>query len=86
MNPANSADVKQKVFDIIAEVCVINSSMITCKAGLQADLGIDSVDIVSLVLALEDEFGGSISDEEVEGLRTVGDVITHIDVKLSGAE
>jgi len=82
----NSFNIKQKVIDIITEVCMVNTAAITDEADLQEDLGIDSVDIVSLILALEDEFGGTISNEEVENLKTVEDVIAHIELKLSEAK
>jgi acyl carrier protein len=86
MNTNSGLNIKKKVIDIIAEVCLIDKSEITVKATLQEDLCIDSVDIVSLVLGLEDEFGGTITDEEAENLRTVGDVITHIELKLKEAQ
>ena len=80
-----SLDTEQRVIDLIAEVCVIDRSGITEQALLKEDLGIDSVDTVSLILALEDEFGGVITDKETERLKTVEDVIAYIDNRLGEA-
>ena len=56
---------------------------ITEKANIQDDLGADSLDIVELVMGLEDEFQVEIPDEDVERIKTVGEVVAYIDEKAS---
>lgn len=53
----------------------------TQDAELVNDLGMDSLDVVELAMAFEEEFGVEIPDEDVEGWKTVGDVITYLEGK-----
>jgi acyl carrier protein len=53
-------------------------------ASFTEDLGADSLDVVELVMALEDEFGIDIPDEEVGNIKTVGDAVTYISSKSNG--
>ena len=57
----------------------MNADQITPEAKFIEDLGADSLDTVELVMALEEEFGNEIPDEEAEKLTTVGDVIQYIE-------
>ena len=57
----------------------VNADQITPEAKFIEDLGADSLDTVELVMALEEEFGNEIPDEEAEKLTTVGDVIQYIE-------
>jgi acyl carrier protein len=56
---------------------------ITENANIQDDLGADSLDIVELVMGLEDEFQVEIPDEDVERIKTVGEVVAYIDEKVA---
>ena len=71
--------VEQKVKDIIVEQLGVNPDQVTPDAKFIEDLGADSLDTVELVMALEEEFGQEIPDEEAEKLQSVGDVIKYID-------
>ena len=71
--------IEQRVKDIIVEQLGVNADQVTPEAKFVEDLGADSLDIVELVMALEEEFGNEIPDEEAEKLQTVGDVIKHIE-------
>jgi len=72
------ADVEQKVKDIIINELGVEPEKVTREASFVEDLGADSLDTVELVMALEEEFGMEIPDEEAEKLQTVGDAIDYI--------
>jgi len=74
--------VEDKVKKIIEEKLSVNADQITLEAKFAEDLKADSLDTVELVMALEDEFGLDIPDEEADKIRTVGDAIQYIDSKL----
>ncbi len=71
--------IEQKVKDIIVEQLGVNPDQVTPDAKFIEDLGADSLDTVELVMALEEEFGQEIPDEEAEKLQSVGDVIKYIE-------
>src|ERR1700752_2346740 len=71
--------VEKKVERIIVEQLGVNPEQVTPKASFIEDLGADSLDIVELVMAFEEEFSVEVPDEEAEKLQTVGDVIKYIE-------
>ena len=68
-----------KIKKIIAEQLGVDESEITSESHFIDDLGADSLDTVELVMALEEEFGIEIPDEDAEKIQTVGDVAKYID-------
>lgn len=64
-----------KVKEIISEQLAIDASTITENSKVIADLGADSLDIVELIMALEDEFGVSVDEDKVQDLVTIGDIV-----------
>jgi len=80
---AEEKSVEQKVTDIIVEQLGVNPEQVTPKASFIEDLGADSLDIVELVMAFEEEFGVEVPDEEAEKLQTVQDVIDYIKDKAA---
>ena len=70
--------IEEKVKDIIVEQLGVNPEQVTEKASFIEDLGADSLDIVELVMAFEEEFSVEVPDEDAEKLQTVGDVINYI--------
>ncbi len=70
--------VEEKVIKIIAEKLNVSEDQVKPEASFVDDLGADSLDLVELVMAMEEEFGMEISDEEAEKLRTVGDVLNYV--------
>lgn len=71
-------DVAQKVKEIISEQMGVAMEEVIPTARFQEDLDADSLDVVELIMAMEDEFGISIPDEEAEKIRTVQDAIDYI--------
>jgi acyl carrier protein len=71
--------VEAKVREIICEQLGVNEGDVTPDASFIEDLGADSLDIVELVMALEEEYDMEISDEEAEKIRTVQDVVNYIE-------
>jgi acyl carrier protein len=70
---------EQRVKKIIVDQLSVNADQVTAEAKFIEDLGADSLDIVELVMALEEEFGSEIPDEQAEKLLTVGDVVKYIE-------
>jgi acyl carrier protein len=78
----DTKQVELKVISIVAEKLNIEEKNITLASRFQEDLGADSLDIVELLMEIEEDFGVSISDEESERLKTVGDAVKFISSKL----
>ena len=72
---------QDKIRQIIAEQLGVKKEEVTDNAKFVDDLGADSLDTVELVMALEEEFGVEIPDEEAEKLITVGDALRYIEEK-----
>ena len=70
-----------KVKSIIVEQLGVKSEEVTSTSSFIDDLGADSLDTVELVMALEEEFGIEIPDEDAEKMTTVGDAIKYIEEK-----
>ena len=69
--------------DLIAEQFAIDADEISMDSSFVDDLGADSVDLVELVMAMEEEFDiGEIDEEDLSGLKTVGDCVRYLNSKL----
>lgn len=68
-----------KVKDLISEQLDVKADDITEDSTIQDDLGADSLDVVDLVMAIEDEFGVEIPEDQVENIKTVGDIVKFIE-------
>ena len=71
--------IAEKVKKMIVEQLGVNESEVQPDAKFIDDLGADSLDIVELVMALEDEYGIEIPDEDAEKIQTVGDAVRYIE-------
>ena len=75
--------VAEKVKSIIVEQLGVDTEEVTPAASFTDDLGADSLDIVELVMAFEEEFGIEIPDEDAESITTVQDAINYLDSHVS---
>ena len=73
---------QEKITEIIVEQLGVKPEEVTPEASFVDDLGADSLDTVELVMALEEEFGTEIPDEDAEKIQTVGDAVKYVDEKL----
>ena len=68
-----------KVTEILCDQLDVDAEKVTMEASITDDLGADSLDVVDLVMSLEEEFNVEIPDEEVENIKTVGDIVQYIE-------
>ena len=68
-----------RVKEIIVEQLGVNEDQVTAEANLLEDLGADSLDAVELVMAIEEEFGIEVPDDEAEGLTSLGQIVAYIE-------
>ncbi len=77
-------DIFKTMQDLIAEQFAIDADEISMDSSFVDDLGADSVDLVELVLAMEEEFNvGEIDEDDLTGLKTVGDCVRYLYNKMS---
>ena len=74
----------EKVKSIIVDQLDVDEDKVTLNSNIQDDLGADSLDIVDLVMSFEDEFDLEIPDDQVENIKTVGDVVKYIEENTEG--
>lgn len=75
-------DVEAQVKAIIADILSIEEEGIDMDDRFREDLGADSLDLVELIMAFEDEFGGRISDDDAREITTVGHAVTYLKEKM----
>ena len=68
----------ERVKKIIVEQLGVDESKVVPEARFREELGADSLDLVELIMAFEEEFGGEISDDEAQGIKTVGEVAAYL--------
>ncbi len=76
------ADTFERVKKIIVDLVGVEPDKVTREARVREDLEADSLDLVELLMAFEEEFGGTISDEEAQQIRTVGEAVDYIEQRL----
>ena len=74
---------KEEIFDKLKELVVdqlgVEEDEVTMEATMQDDLGADSLDLVDLVMSVEEEFGVKVAGEDLENIKTVGDIVNYIE-------
>jgi len=78
--------VGERVKEIIIELLEVDAAKVTPEASFREDLEADSLDLVELLMAFEDEFGAPIPDEDVKKIVTVGDAVTYIEKQATAKE
>ncbi len=78
-----TSEVFERVKAIIVEQLGVDPDKVTPEARFREDLEADSLDLVELIMAFEEEFGGEISDEDAEKIQTVGDAVAYLEMHLS---
>ena len=71
-------EVTQRVISITAEQLGVDADKITLQSRFREDLEADSLDLVELIMAFEEEFGGEISDEDAQKISTVQDAVEYL--------
>ena len=69
----------EKIRSILAEQLDLEEDSITMDSNIAEDLGADSMDVVDLIMSIEDEFEIEVPDEQIENIKTVGDVVNYIE-------
>ena len=72
----------EKVQGILADQLDLDADDVTMESSLTEDLGADSLDFVDIVMSLEDEFDAEFPEEDMEGVKTVGDVVRYIEENI----
>ena len=80
------ADAFERTKGIIVELLGVDPEQVTPEANFRDDLEADSLDLVELIMAFEEEFGGEISDEEAQKITIVGDAVTYIQERMMTEE
>ncbi len=75
-------DAFERVKNIIVEQLGVDPAKITMEARFREDLEADSLDLVELIMAFEDEFGGEISDDEAQKIKTVGQAVEYLQGRM----
>ncbi len=78
-------EIFERVKKIVVDQLGVQESQVNMEASFVDDLGTDSLDTVELVMALEDEFGVEIPDDDAEKIKNVGDTVRYITEKKGGA-
>jgi len=76
------SDTFEDVKGIIVELLGIDESKVKKESRFREDLEADSLDLVELIMAFEEKFGGEISDEDAQKITTVGEAVDYIDAKM----
>jgi len=76
------ADTYTEIKAIIVDLLGVDEEKITMDARFREELEADSLDLVELIMAFEDKFGGEISDEDAQKITTVGEAVTYVDTHM----
>ncbi len=77
-------EIESKLVDLLVEELGIERDNITMSAKFEEDLEVDSLGVVELLMALEDNFDVKIPDDEAEGITTVGEAVDIVSTKING--
>ncbi len=75
-------DTEERVRAIIVDLLGVDEEQVVTEARFREELEADSLDLVELIMAFEEEFAGEISDEEAQKITTVGEAVRYIDTRM----
>ncbi|HNT22911.1 MAG TPA: acyl carrier protein [Anaerolineales bacterium] len=78
MAKLSNDDIYEKIKSIIVNMLGVDEAKVVMEARFREDLEADSLDLVELIMAFEDEFGGEISDEEAQQIKTVAQAVEYM--------
>ena len=73
----------ERIRGIIVDLLGVDASKVTMEARFREDLEADSLDLVELIMAFEEEFGGEISDEDAQKITTVGQAVEYVETRMT---
>ena len=76
----------ERIKEIIVNQLGVEPDKVTMDARFKEDLEADSLDLVELIMAFEDEFGGEISDEEAQQIKSVGQAVEYLNARMEAGE
>jgi len=79
----SEAETFARLKKIIVEQLGVDESQVTMEASFRDDLKADSLDLVELIMAIEEEFGGEVYDEDAQTIKTVGDAVRYIEAHFA---
>ena len=79
-------DLFERLRAIIVEQLGVDPERVTLEARFREDLEADSLDLVELIMAFEDEFGGEISDDDAQKIKTVGQAVAYMQGRVAAGE
>ncbi|KXK22548.1 MAG: acyl carrier protein [Chloroflexi bacterium OLB15] len=77
------ASTEERIRTIVVDLLGVDVDRVTPEARFREDLEADSLDLVELIMAFEEEFGGEISDEDAQKITTVGQAVEYIDTHMA---
>ncbi len=84
-NPALRGEIEDRVLSVVRETLAIGDEPVSLHASIVKDLAATSLDQVSLVMALEDEFGATIPEEDADQINTIQGIVDYIECRLQTA-
>ena len=78
------SDIQSRVRNIVVELLGVEEDQVVATSRFREDLEADSLDLVELIMAFEEEFNGEISDEQAQTIRTVGEAVSYINENMAG--
>jgi acyl carrier protein len=77
------ASTEERVRNIVIDLLGVDADRVVADARFREDLEADSLDLVELIMAFEEEFGGEISDEDAQKITTVGEAVSYIETQMN---
>ena len=79
------ASTEERVKNIVVDLLGVDAERVVPAARFREDLEADSLDLVELIMAFEEEFGGEITDEDAQRITSVGEAVTYIDTHMNAS-